>query len=185
MPPTVELLEGDVLYREWVPGPAGRTWWVGMLAALAVAAAAALGVARGSLWVAIPSALVFVVALLMALTAFSFRGLSLVVDRRGIAWRFGFFARRYALAEVSMFRERAFHFPKATGIGGWGIGRANDGVDTYEVWGANGTAIDLIVRRGETTKHYLVSSAAPERLVVQLVRAFEREKKEAAAGSSA
>ena len=62
------------------------------------------------------------------------------------------------------------------GYGGWGIGRAQDGVDTYEVWGANGTAIDLVVRRGEVTKHFLVSTAAPDRLVVQIVRAMERRQ---------
>jgi hypothetical protein len=174
IPPGVQILEGDVLYREWVPGPAGRGWIFATLLPLAITGVLAFLAARTTLPLRIVFGIFALFLVAMAATAFNFRGLSIVVDRNGMAWRFGIFSRRYALAEISMFRERIFHFPKAGGFGGWGIGKALDGVDTYEVWGANGTAVDLVVRRGDVTKHYLVSTAAPDRLVVQLVRAMER-----------
>ena len=69
-----------------------------------------------------------------------------------------------------MFRESNYGYKKS-GVGGWGIGPAKDGMDVYEVWGANGSGLDLVVRRKDVTRHYLVSSQAPERLVAALVRA--------------
>jgi len=176
IPPTVQILDGDVLYREWIPGPAGRGWVIATLAPLALAGGAAVLAARSGTALAILLGLAAALFVALAATAFTFRGLAIVVDSRGLAWRFGVFSRRYSLDEISMFRERVFHFPRAGTFGGWGIGKALDGVDTYEVWGANGSAIDLVVRRGEETKHYLVSTAAPDRLVVQLVRAMERRQ---------
>ena len=165
-----------MLYREWVPGPAGRNWVIGAGVPLGVSIAAGFFSVRASVPLAIALGLAAAFGVAMSITAFTFRGLSIVIDSRGLAWRFGFFSRRYSLDEISMFRERVFHFPKAGGFGGWGIGKALDGVDTYEVWGANGTAVDLVIRRAEVTKHYLISTVAPERLVVQLVRAMERRK---------
>jgi hypothetical protein len=176
IPPGVQLFEGDVLYREWVPGPAGRSWWVAVVVPSAIAVGAIVLAGMTGVIGAVLLAIAAAVALGIAATAFAFRGLSIVVDRDGLRWNFGPLWRRYALDEISMFRERVFHFPKAGGMGGWGIGKAQDGVDVYEVWGANGTALDLVVRRKDVTRHYLVSTAAPERLVVQLVRAMERRK---------
>jgi hypothetical protein len=176
IPPTVQLLEGDVLYREWVPGPAGRHWWVAVVVPVAIAVVAAGFAAREGVLGATLLGILALIASAVAATGFAFRGLAIVVDSRGLRWNFGPLWRRYSLDEISMFRERVFHFPKAGGYGGWGIGKAVDGVDIYEVWGANGAALDLVVRRKEVTRHYLVSTAAPERLVVQLVRAMERRK---------
>ncbi len=167
LPPGVEVFDsGDVYFREWVPGPAGRGWFVAFGACLAVAIGTAAIALRGG-WLALlwPIALV---ALGAAATAFAFRGLAIVVDARGIGWRFGPFARRFAHEEISMFRERVFVFSK---IGGWGIGRAKDGMDEYEVWGANGTALDLVVTKNGVAKHFLLSTTAPDRLVTSLVRA--------------
>lgn len=167
LPPGVQISEtGDVFFREWVPGPAGRGWVVAFALASLVAAGAAWAALRGG-WLALlwPVA---IVAALAAATAVTFRGLSIVVDSRGIAWRFGVLGRRYAHEELSMFRERTFAFAK---IGGWGIGKAKDGVDVYEVWGANGTALDLVVEKRGVAKHYLISTTAPDRLVTALVRA--------------
>lgn len=176
IPATVEILEGDVLYREWVPGPSGAAWWIGAIVPLLIAAAAGAIAARAGVLLAIGAGVAALIALAISATAITFRGLSIVVDRDGLSWRFGVLKRRYSLDEISMFRERVFHFPKAGGFGGWGIGKAQDGMDLYEVWGANGTALDLVVRRGEVTRHFLISTVAPDRLVVQLVRAMERRK---------
>ncbi|HVO30782.1 MAG TPA: hypothetical protein VMV18_08600 [bacterium] len=180
LPATVQVLDGDVLYREWVPGPAARVWWIGATLALVVAAVGVFFAARGG-WMSVVWILVSLFALALAATVYTFRGLSIVVDSRGIAWNFGVLRRRYSLDEVSMFRERVFHFPRESGVGGWGIGRAHDGVDLYEVWGANGSALDLIVNEKGASRHFLVSTAAPDRLVVQIVRALERRKAAASA----
>jgi hypothetical protein len=175
LPSGVQVLEGDVLYREWVRGPSGALWVVPFFAGLAVAIGFGwVAVNRAPGLAGIASSGGALLAIAVAFTAWNFRHLYLQVDGRGLAWRFGLFGRRYSLEEVSMFRERVFHFPKVSGVGGWGIGQAKDGMDTYEVWGANGTALDVVVTRGAVTRHFLLSTAAPDRLVVQLVRAMER-----------
>lgn len=162
--------DGDVLYREWVPGPAGaRGWLFGATLSFAAMVGSASLAWRGG-WLAIPAWIVAIVAAALLFTAINFRGLLIVVDRRGIAWSFGLLRRRYAHAEIQMFREREFGFVKG-GVGGWGIGLARDGMDEYQVWGANGSALDLVVKRGGVAKHYLVSTAAPEWLAAALVRA--------------
>lgn len=170
VPHSVEVLDGDVLFREWVPGPSGRWGWiVPFLVSASVAAASAIFAARGG-WIALALIPLALLAAAIALTALNFRGLSIIVDRRGVAWRFGVLRRRFAHHEITMFRTRVFEFARS-GVGGWGIGTARDGVDVYQVWGANGTALDLVVKRGDVTRHYLVSTAAPERLAAALVRA--------------
>ncbi len=170
IPPTVEILDGDVLYREWVPGPVTAVGWAlsVLLSAVLLATGGALAtLGGGSTVLGLALAALGVAGLV---TAVCFRGLRIVVDRHGIAWCFGLFRRRYAHGEITMFRERDFAFHRA-GVGGWGIGRAVDGVDEYQVWGANGTALDLVVRRNDVTRHYLISTAAPGRLTAALVRA--------------
>lgn len=169
-------MAGPTFHLERVTGPAGAWGWiagVAIAALLGVAGAALL--ARGGLLAGALGGLVTLVAVALAVTAISFRHLYLRVDRDAIAWSFGpLFSRRYALDEVHMFRARDFAFRKA---GGWGIGRAHDGVDVYQVWGASGSVLDLVVNRGGVTKHYLVSTVAPDLVCAALVRAS------AAAGS--
>lgn len=163
--------DGPVLYREWVVGPSGRHGWLfGVVLgdAIAIAGIALLASASGAPLRAAAGVLALLAGAALVLTAVSFRGLALAVDREGIRWSFGPFRRRYALSEITMFRARDFAFRKA---GGWGIGRAFDGVDTYEVWGANGTALDIVVLRGGVSRHYLVSSVAPDQVCAALVRA--------------
>jgi hypothetical protein len=161
---------GPVFYAERVTGPAGAWGW---LAGVGVAAVLGTGSAAlfshgGALAIAL-GVVVAIVALALAVTTVSFRRLELRVDREGIRWSFGpLFSRRYAHDEVHMFRARDFAFRKA---GGWGIGRAFDGVDVYQVWGANGTVLDLVVNRGGAAKHYLVSTVAPDLVCAALVRA--------------
>ena len=171
--------DGDELYREVIDGPAGRGWIVAVAACAAIAAACAWWVAsRAPLWwLGVPLEILFAA---LAFTAWLFHRLTIVVDRAGIAWRFTLVGRRYSWDEVQMFREKFFAHSKDTQSRGWGIGTAKDGMDTYEVWGANGPCLDLVVRRGEVTKHFLVSSAVPDRLAAALVRALERRKRERA-----
>lgn len=161
---------GPVFYAERVTGPAGAWGWIaGLGVAAALGAGSAALLARGGAVLAVLGALVGLLALALALTTVSFRRLQLRVDREGISWSFGpLFSRRYALDEVHMFRARDFAFRKA---GGWGIGRAYDGVDVYQVWGANGTVLDLVVNRGGVARHYLVSTVAPDLVCAALVRA--------------
>lgn len=159
-----------MFYREVVTGPAGRGWIAGALLALAVGfAGVALVLRSGSALGITLGVLVTLFALVTLVTAVSFRALSVQVDRDGVAFRFGpLFRRRFSLDEVQMFRGRNFAFRT---VGGWGIGRAHDGVDVYRVWGASGTALDLVVKRAGVTRHYLVSSVAPDLLCAAIVRA--------------
>lgn len=180
VPPGVQTsLDGPVLHSERVTGPAGPNGWI---------AGAALGGVMEVVGIALlsrgaPLALISAGTLLAAIgfavvvTAISFRQLELRVDREGIAWSFGpLFRRRYSLDEVEMFRSRDFVFRK---VGGWGIGRAHDGVDVYQVWGANGTVLDLVVTRAGVSRHYLVSTVAPDMVCAALVRANAARKKAA------
>lgn len=160
---------GPVFHRERVTGPAGAYGWIaGVAVALVVLAGGAVLVAKGGVLAAVGAALALT-GIALAITTISFRRLTLVVDAQGVAWSFGpLFRRRYAHAEVHMFRARDFAFRKH---GGWGIGRAHDGVDVYQVWGANGTALDLVVNRGGVAKHYLVSTVVPDVVCAAIVRA--------------
>ena len=120
-------------------------------------------------------ALLTLFAAVTLFTAVSFRHLSITVDREALAFSFGpFLRRRFLLDEIQMFRGREFAFRK---VGGWGIGRAHDGIDVYQVWGANGTALDLVVKRAGVTSHYLVSTVAPDLLCAALVRANNAQGK--------
>lgn len=177
LPPEVQVtMDGPVFYREWVVGPAGRHGWLaGVLLGdvIGVAGIALLLGATDAPLRAAAGVLALLAGVALVFTAISFRGLSLVVDREGIAWAFGPFRRRYALSEITMFRAREFAFRK---VGGWGIGRAHDGMDVLEVWGANGTVLDIVVQRGGVTKHYLVSSVAPDQVCAALVRANAKRR---------
>ena len=82
IPPGVQVSEGDVLYREWVPGPAGPRGWVfGATLSFAAMVGSASLAARGG-WLAVPTWIVAIVAGALLLTAINFRGLLIVVDRR-------------------------------------------------------------------------------------------------------
>lgn len=170
LPPGVTAsATGPVFHSERVTGPAGAYGWIaGAALSLAIVAGGVLLVSRGG-WLIALGALLAIAGVALAVTTVSFRQLTIVVDREGVAWSFGpLFRRRYAHAEVTMFRSRDFAFRKS---GGWGIGRAHDGVDVYQVWGANGTALDIVVNRGGVAKHYLVSTVVPDVVCAALVRA--------------
>lgn len=171
-------LDGPVLHSEHVTGPAGPRGWIagaalgGVFGVCGAALASLGGILAISGGVAIA-----IVGVALLVTAVSFRRLELRVDRDGISWSFGpFFRRSYSLDEVEMFRSRDFVFRK---VGGWGIGRAHDGVDVYQVWGANGTVLDLVVTRAGVSKHYLVSTVAPDLVCAALVRANAAREKAA------
>ena len=170
LPPTVRVsLDGPVLYREWVVGPAGRYGWIaGVALGIALVVAAAALIASGGALRIAGGICAGLAGSSLLLTSVAFRGLSLVIDREGVEWAFGPFRRRFAHGEVQMFRAREFAFKK---VGGWGIGRAHDGVDVYQVWGANGTALDLVVKRADVTHHFLISTVAPEQACAAIVRA--------------
>jgi len=166
----VSSIDGPVLHSEHVTGPAGAYGWIAGAALGAVLAVCGGALAsRGGVLAISGGAVLLVLGLALLVTAVSFRRLELRVDREGISWSFGpFFRRRYKLDEVEMFRARDFVFRK---VGGWGIGRAHDGVDVYQVWGANGTVLDLVVTRAGVSRHYLVSTVAPDMVCAALVRA--------------
>lgn len=168
----MQISQGPVRYREWVQGPSR-----GVAGALLGAIGLAGGVwlfSRGGFASIAGGSLLALFSAAFGATSWCFRRLVIVVDDKGIAWSFGPIGRRYGFDEISMFRERDFvvHSKDREGRG-WGIGQGKDGVDVYQTWGGNGPALDLVVRRDEVTKHYLVSSAAPDRLVVALVQAMK------------
>lgn len=178
LPGVTTSLEGPVLHSEHVTGPAGERGWIAGAALGGVFVTCGVAVAsRGGVLAIVAGVILLAIGVALVVTAVSFRKLELRVDREGIAWSFGpLFRRRYTLAEVEMFRSRDFVFRK---VGGWGIGRAHDGVDVYQVWGANGTVLDLVVTRAGVSKHYLVSTVAPDLVCAALVRANAAREKAA------